>query len=317
MPDRIKAPAIKSPNEFEIKLVPYQQFNLKNDAPVYCVHGGAEEVMKIEWVFSSGNYYEDKIGVASATNRLIRTGTSKRTSFDISRHFEFYGAFLSLACYNEYAVITLETLSKYLGEVLPVVAEIFTDAVFPEKEIDIYIQNSIQHLKVNLKKCDFVADRNIDEILYGKSHPYGKKASAGDYSKLTRDDLTLFYQKYYKEGKFKIFTSGMLPDNLENLLNQYFGEMKENDGIEVSKVKRHLSEQKKSFIEVNKEGVQSAIRIGRPFPTEKIRTSRKRGAEICWAGFLGSRLMSNLRKRNLYLWHFQAICKIFYSLVHG
>jgi len=257
--------------------------------------------MKIEWVFSSGNYYEDKIGVASATNRLIRTGTSKRTSFDISRHFEFYGAFLSLACYNEYAVITLETLSKYLGEVLPVVAEIFTDAVFPEKEIDIYIQNSIQHLKVNLKKCDFVADRNIDEILYGKSHPYGKKASAGDYSKLTRDDLTLFYQKYYKEGKFKIFTSGMLPDNLENLLNQYFGEMKENDGIEVSKVKRHLSEQKKSFIEVNKEGVQSAIRIGRPFPDRKNPDFKKAMVlNVLLGGYFGSRLMSNIREKKGY-----------------
>lgn len=301
MPDRIKAPTIKSPDEFEISLLPYQQFDLQNGAPVYCVPGGAEEVIKIEWVFSAGNYYEEKTGTAAAVNYLIRTGTAKKSAFDISNHFEFYGAFLSVACHNEYAVITLESLSKYMRELLPVVAELLTDAVFPEKEIQIYSQNSIQHLKVNLEKCDFVADRQISELLYGPSHPYGRKVYTADYQSLTRADIKNFYHRFYVNGKFKVFASGSLPADFENIMNEYFGGLKYNSTIKTDQRPRQVSEKKKLRHDLNKNGVQSAIRIARPFPDRKhpdFKTAMVLNGLL--GGYFGSRLMSNIREKKGY-----------------
>ena len=58
-------------------------------------------------------------------------------------------------------------LNKHLNDVLPVVAEIITDSIFPEEELAIYKQNQNQKLQVNLKKCDFVANRLIDEYVFG------------------------------------------------------------------------------------------------------------------------------------------------------
>ena len=40
-----------------------------------------------------------------------------------------------------------------------------------------------------------------------------------------REQLADFYKKYYQEGKFIIFAAGRLPQNLEQLLNENFGDL--------------------------------------------------------------------------------------------
>ena len=71
-----------------------------------------------------------------------------------------------------------------MSEFLPVVEELLTDSIYPEEELAIYKQNQKQSLEVNLKKCDFVANRLIDENLYGFTHPYGKYSSIADFDNL-------------------------------------------------------------------------------------------------------------------------------------
>lgn len=301
MPDRIHAPVIKNPKEFLIKLPSCEHLKLKNGIPVYYVNGGSEEVVKIEWVFSSGSYYERKNGIASATCGLINSGTSKLSSFEISNRFEFYGAFISTACYNEYAVVTLETLSKYLMAVLPVVSEIFTDAQFPESEIAIYKQNSIQRLKVNLKKCDFVANREINAMLYGTAHPYGKKITIEDIHSITRDDLVSFYKDYFLNAECKIFAAGKLPLDFEGLLDKYFGSLNHQNKRKVELIERTPSLQRINRVENDPVGVQAAIRIARDFPNRKHPDFK--GAMVLNAllgGYFGSRLMSNIREEKGY-----------------
>ena len=75
MPDRTIAPPIKDPIEFSIALKPYTFFSLSNGAPVYYINDGAEEVAAIDFVFNAGNSYENKNGVATTTNYLIKNGT--------------------------------------------------------------------------------------------------------------------------------------------------------------------------------------------------------------------------------------------------
>ncbi len=105
--------------------------------------------------------------VAATTNFLLKNGTKQRSAFEVNEHFEFYGAYLNRRCNNETATISLHCLSKHVSELLPVIGELITESIFPEEELDIYKQNQKQRLQVNLKKCDFVANRLIDEYLYG------------------------------------------------------------------------------------------------------------------------------------------------------
>ena len=235
MLDRTKAPIIQDAVDFEVKLKPYEGFQLDNETPVYTINAGAEEVVMLEMVFFAGNWYEDKNIVAATTNHLLKNGTKNKTAFEINDFFEFYGAFLSRSCFNETATITLHCLNKHLAILLPVVTELITDAIFPESELAIYKQNQKQRLEVNLKKCDFVANRLIDEYIYGFDHPYGKYTSAKDFDQLAQSDLIEFYEQFYTHGKCLIFVAGKLPADLSTMLNKELGSLPFNHNDKIIK----------------------------------------------------------------------------------
>jgi zinc protease len=296
MPDRKQSPKIVDAVDFSLQLRPYQKMVLKNGVEVFAINAGAEEVMSLEWVFFAGNCYEDKNLVAATVNFLLRSGTSQKSAFQINDHFEFYGSFLNRACYNETATITLHCLNKHVGELLPVVKELITDSVMPQDELDIYKQNMKQRLKVNLKKSDFVAGRLIDAYLYGENHPYGKYTNEEDFDVLNREQLLAFYKKYYQQGQLIMFVAGKLPDNLEQLLNQYFGDLP-NVPVDSILTATQPSEEKKFRITNDRDGVQGSVRIARPFPNRHHPDFLKTQVlNTLFGGFFGSRLMSNIRE---------------------
>ncbi len=294
--NRQQPPPIVDAVNFNLQLKPYQSYTLRNGVPVYAVNAGAEEVIQFEWVFFAGNSQEEQNLVAATTNFLLRNGTTKKTAFQLNEHFEYYGAYVNRACYNETATISLHCLNKHVGELLPVVKEMITESTMPSEELAIYQQNMKQRLKVSLKKSDFVAGRLIDTYLYGEKHPYGKYSSAEDFDALERDQLLHFYNQYYTQGKLMLFVAGKLPEHIFALLDQYFGDLP-NNPIEVKQHPIVLAEQKKHRVTNDPNGVQGSIRIARSFPNRHHPDFLKvQVLNALFGGFFGSRLMSNIRE---------------------
>jgi predicted Zn-dependent peptidase len=254
--------------------------------------------MQVEWVFYAGNWYEEQNGLAAATNYLIKNGTKGKTAFEISEHFDFYGAYLNRNCYNETANITLHTLSKHLPELLPVVAELVSESVFPETELDIYKQNLKQRLEVNLKKCDFVANRKIDEYLFGIEHPYGKYAVKETYERLERGAIADYHHDYYQHGNCVIFVAGVLPKDIFAQLNSNFGHLPLNKRVMPERNHPIVQAGEKHYrIQNDPNGVQGAIRMARPFITRHHPDfTASQVLNTIFGGFFGSRLMSNIRE---------------------
>lgn len=196
MIDRKVQPSILDAVELDLRLKPYQNFTLDNGVPVYAVNAGEQDVIMVEWVFYAGNWFEEKNVVAAATNYMLKNGTAAKTAFAINEHFEYYGAYLNRTCFNETASVTLHCLAKHLNKLLPVVAELLTESIFPAHELAIYKQIQIQKLAVNLKKCEFVANRIIDELLYGFHHPYGRYISQEEYDTVLTEELKNFIHSF-------------------------------------------------------------------------------------------------------------------------
>ena len=301
MINRTIAPPIKNTVDLDLRLKPYEKFVLKNQAPVYTINAGIEEVMMLEFVFYAGNCYEKQNIVAAATNHLLKNGTSQKTAFQINEHFEYYGAYLNRVCYNETATITLHCLSKHLNVLLPVVREILTDSVFPDQELEIFKQNSKQQLSVNLHKCDFIANRMIDKYLYGEDHPYGKFSTAEAYDALQAPDLRDFYKLFYQNGKCILFAAGKLPADFELQVNTFFGDLAFSEPASFAGNVAHPDTEKKWRIQNDPEGVQGAIRIARPFPNRHHPDFKKAVIlNTLFGGFFGSRLMANIREEKGY-----------------
>ena len=298
--DRQIAPPIKDAIEFELTLPPYQKTTLSNGVEVYAIDLGNEEAMMISWIFDAGNWWEEKKGVAAAANSLLKNGTSKRKAFDISEHFEYYGSFLSRASHHETAEITLHCLNKHIGELLPVVAEIIADSVYPQEELDIYKKNSQQRLQVSLKKSEFVAGRLIEAYLYGAEHPYGRYSVAEDYQGLQRDDLTGFFDTFYRHGACRIIAAGKLPDDLLTRLDVEFGGLSIHApaaGASRPSFAITPATPKRYNVTNDPNGVQGSIRIARNFPNRHHPDFQKMQVlNNVFGGFFGSRLMTNIRE---------------------
>ena len=298
MIDRLVPPPIKDAIEFDLKLKPYEYFTLDNGMPVYTINAGTQEVLQVEWVFYAGNWFEQQRSVASATNYLLKNGTSKKNAFQLNEEFEYYGAYCNRSCYNETAVITLSTLNKQLTALLPVIKEMITDSVFSDEELDIYKQNIKQRLSVSLQKSDFVANRLADAYLYGEDHPYGTYTNPEDVDALNSGLLRDFFKQYYLNGQCVIFVSGKLPNDIREQLNKNFGTLSlrafEN---KLSIIQPAPAAEKKYRIQNDPNGVQGAIRIARPFPNRHHPDFMKvMVLNTLFGGFFGSRLMSNIRE---------------------
>jgi predicted Zn-dependent peptidase len=300
MLNRTIAPPITEPVAFNITLPACKKYTLSNGVEVFAVDMGTEDTLMVNWVFNAGNWFEDKKAIATATNYLLKNGTSKRTAFGLNEHFEYYGSYLNRACYNETAEIVLHSLSKHINELLSVVAEMVQDATFPQEELNIYKQNSQQRLKVNLQKGEFVAGRLIDAYLFGENHPYGKYLNLEDYAGVQREDVVTFYNNYYKQGRCVIFVAGKLPKDIIGSLEKHFGQLPLKPRTGVAETIQHPlqpASQKKFEILNDPDGVQSAIRIARPFPNRHHPDFQKvMVLNNVYGGFFGSRLMSNIRE---------------------
>ena len=296
--DRKISPATHDAVEFEYKLPPIQEEKLENGLPLYWLDAGVQDVVQVDWVFPAGLWYEQKPSVAQGTAALLKNGTSKHTAEQIHEALEFYGAQLKVNASNDYATLTLYSLTKHLPELLPMVSEIITDATFPESEVEIHKQNALQKLLVNLRQCEFVANQQIDAMLYGADHPYGRYSKKENIEAVTREDLLAFYRTHYNLANARMFLAGKVGPKEVKLINDIFGKVSvETGAITKGTFPVAAAAEKAGRITNDPNGVQGAIRIGRHFPNRHHPDYAPMVVlNTMFGGYFGSRLMSNIRE---------------------
>src|SRR6202012_2106287 len=103
--------------------------------------------------------------------------------------------------------VTLYTLNKHLHHTLPVIKDIITDSMFPEKELETFIRNQQQKLQVSLQKNDVVARRAFNKAVYGNTI-YGLGADFDDYKTLHRNDMLAHFKLMYQPSNCTILVAG-------------------------------------------------------------------------------------------------------------
>lgn len=296
--DRKALPAIHDAVEFDYVLPPINRHKLDNGLPLYWLNAGVQDVVQVDWVFPAGLWYEPRPSVAHATVGLLKNGTSAHTAEQIHEALEFYGAQLKVSAGNDFATLTLYTLTKHLPELLPMVHEIITDSIFPESEVEIHKRNAIQRLMVNLRQCEFVANQRIDAVLYGEYHPYGRFSKIEKINELKREDLLEFYKTHYNLANARMFMSGKVGETEVKCINDVFGVVPLT-GTEPTRMTFDPppASDRIQHISNDPNGVQGAIRIGRLFPNRHHPDYTPMVVlNTLFGGYFGSRLMSNIRE---------------------
>ncbi len=276
---------------------------LDNGVKAYLIEAGQEEVTRIDLVYNAGSAFQEKHLVAAAANRLLREGTNTHTSFQIASTLDYHGAYLDTSVTKDTAILTLYTLNKYLHQLLPLISELLYDPVFPEDELQTYLNKQRQEFLINSTKVKFKAMIGFNGLVFGKTSAYGQHLTLEDFELLSKTDVADFYKRYYVPENGWILVSGHITEEIPLLLNRYFGEHK-GSHPDFSLPHLHYADRvidSGDHLEEKPDALQSAIRIGMPivgkshpdFNTLQL-------LNMVLGGYFGSRLMTNLREEKGY-----------------
>jgi predicted Zn-dependent peptidase len=279
-----------------------EQVTLDNGVPVYLINEGEQEVMKMEFVFKAGKWYEEKNLVADLANRMMREGTVTRNAKQIADTFDFYGANFNTDTGFETAGVSLYTLTKHVDQLFPVLQDIFNESIFPEEELKTILNNRKQRLSVDLKKNDFLANRNFVRALFGSKYPYGRITEFENFEDITVTDLKSFFKKYYRPSNLFIIISGRFDGSLIKSINHLFGNKQEEMPIS-AEATMHSIESSSELVQHDDkpDAVQSAVALGNITINKTHPDFLKLSIlNTVFGGYFGSRLMSNIREEKGY-----------------
>jgi zinc protease len=298
MLDRKKSPEVK-----EISKISYllpEKWNLSNGAKVWGLKAGSQELVKIDFIFDAGSWYQSENLVAGLANAFMNQGSKNYTAQQIAETFDFRGAYLQLNADQQFGFVSVLTLNKYLGEILNVTADVIKNPIFPEKEVTVQIAKRKQQFVIENSKVKTLSHKKFSQVLFGNRHPYANTNCIEDFDCLTPEKLSGFHSDNYCLNKCKILVAGNYDGGLKNLLEHYFGDIQPETKRIEPKFLAESSEVHKHFVEKN-DAIQSAIRIGKTIINRD--NPDFHGLTVLttlFGGYFGSRLMTNIREEKGY-----------------
>lgn len=294
--DRKTAPEV-SEIENVVHILP-ENWKLSNGINVWGINAGSQELIKIDFIFEAGAWYQTENLIAGLTNSFMNQGSMHYSAQEIAEAFDFRGAYLQLSADQQFGSVSVLSLNKYIDEILAIVSDVIQFPVFPEKEIEAQIAKKRQQFIIENNKVKTITQKKFSQVIFGEGHPYSNTNKIEDFDKLSREKLLQFHAENYTANKCKIVVAGRYNSKLKNLLDKFFGnqtwlnnnQIKQNSHqISSDKVKEH-------FIE-KEDALQSSIRIGCLVPNREHNDFHGLNVLVTLlGGYFGSRLMANIRE---------------------
>ncbi|HOK26022.1 MAG TPA: pitrilysin family protein [Bacteroidales bacterium] len=274
---------------------------LSNKVPVYFIKGGNEEITKIDFVFRAGFTAEEIPLQSSTTARMLTEGSEHMTASEINHELDYYGITFNAASDRDSTIISAIFLNRHFTKALELLKEIIFSPRFPEDEFKTLMNRRLQWFLINREKVSTIATEYFFESVFGKSHPYGLRLNAEDFSRIKPAHLRNFHSRYYIPQEMTLFVSGKTPTGVIEHLENYVGSIVHYPADRKKSPPLPYGEKKRNLF-IPKEGaVQSAIRIG----SQTIKRSNPDFSSLLivntlLGGYFGSRLMKNLREEKGY-----------------
>ncbi len=165
---------------------------LLEDHELPMIHGAAR--------IRTGNLFDppDKIGLASITGIVIRTGGSKsRTGEQWDVQLEDIAASVESSIGETSGSVSFSTLKENADAVLSIFREALTEPEFREDKVDLAKSQMRSGISRRNDDARGIADREFTNLVYGKDTPYGWQEQYSTISAITRADLQEFYRRYF------------------------------------------------------------------------------------------------------------------------
>ena len=270
-------------------------FTLKNGIAVVGLNDPNLTLMRLDIRLNAGSYYQQKQAVSHATIKLITEGVKSMSSEQIAEELDYAGAYFEVTPDRDFSTFTVYFPKKSAEKIMPVVAKLFVEAIFPEDKIEILKNNMRKNLSINMEKTSYLAYSHFIAHVFGEKHPYGSSLQFTDIDALTRKDIVDFYQEHFHAGNIRLFAAGNIDADFWTLLDKTMGNIPCNQPNKQNAIVLNSMEGK-FFIE-KENAVQSSVCIGKrlfTYPHEDWISMYVLNTVL--GGYFGSRLMTNIRE---------------------
>ena len=163
-------------------------------------------------------------GTAELTADLFLGGTRHRTAKELAAAIDDLAAILDVSAGSDSSVARLGVLEPDLDAGLALLAEVLTEATFPEEEFEKSRRRQIDTLKEQRSQPDFLAHERLLDRLY-PGHPYGRLTpTERGLAATNRDDVARFAAERLSLGGATLLLAGSAgPDRLISAAEKAFG----------------------------------------------------------------------------------------------
>ncbi len=285
---------------------------LRNGIPMYIIEAAGLGIIRIDFVFSAGQWHQARKLQALFACRMLREGCRGYTAAEFAEKLDYYGAWLELSVAMNRSFVTLYTLKKHSLATLELVQRMLTEPSYSEEQFRTVCANNKAQLRVNLQRGDVIAMRALRHDIYGPHHPCGMNATLEDYDTLQVSDVEKFYRSYYGSSTCQIYLSGEVDDGLLNHIEELFGKQWGTTEVPCGKWKTTDTSVRynphPSLHKCHLEGaVQDSLRMGcLMMDVNDADYLPMRVLTTVLGGYFGSRLMKNVREDKGYTYHIGA-----------
>ncbi|MBI1822737.1 MAG: insulinase family protein [Nitrospirae bacterium] len=238
---------------------------LSNGMVLYLLEDHELPLVNISFMVQAGSIYEpaDKIGLASMTGALMRTGGAGEKSGDeVDEELEFLSASISIWIGGEAGGGGLNVLTKDFDQGLDLFSDILLHPKFSEEKLQLLKNQEVENIRRKNDNPSSIASREFLKLLYGTESPFARETTLDTISQIKRQDCIEYYSKYFHPDAIILGVAGDFKSEevIQKLENKFKNWEKRKEMLpEFTPIH---PEYKSTVNLVEKDLTQSSIRIG-------------------------------------------------------
>ena len=204
-----------------------QDLKLSNGLRVLLLPDHSAPTVNLSGNIRAGTIFDTpaKAGVAGLTASNLMNGTEAKSALALAKRLEDRGASLGFGASREGVGIGGSALVQDLPILVETLADVLLHPTFPEKQLELSRQRSLVGLKAALDDPGQLGRRAFQQAIYPENHPFHTFPTADSLKNITREDLALFHQRYYRPDTTVLSLVGDFdPAQVKSLLESALGQ---------------------------------------------------------------------------------------------
>jgi zinc protease len=177
-----------------------QDFKLSNGLRVLLLPDHSAPTVNLSGNIRAGSIFDTpaKAGVASLTASNLMNGTEAKSALALAKQLEDRGVNLGFGASREGTGIGGSALVQELPLLVETLTDVLLHPTFPQKQLELSRQRSLVGLKAALDDPGQLGRRTFQQAIYPENHPFHTFPTEASLKQITREDLALFHQRYYR-----------------------------------------------------------------------------------------------------------------------